>query len=159
DRMMRADARITAMLVAPFELAVPALAEAHPLGFVELAARQLLEESDLRNEALNAVALGLAVEDLGVDTVAVARPVPGLVHRRAAAFEALDGARPLTDGAAGLDADAALTADAAVRALVALTVEAALTHGVFHADLRPEHLVVTGDGRLGVVGFGAAGRF
>ena len=153
DRMMRADARITAMLVAPFELAVPALAEAHPLGFVELAARQLLEESDLRNEALNAVALGLAVEDLGVDTVAVARPVPGLVHRRAAAFEALDGARPLTDGAAGLDADAA------VRALVALTVEAALTHGVFHADLRPEHLVVTGDGRLGVVGFGAAGRF
>lgn len=153
DRMMRADARITAMLVAPFEVALPVLGEAHPLGFVELAARQLLEEADLRNEALNALELGLAVEDLGVDTVVVPRPLPGLVHRRAVAFEPLDGARPLGHAPDAVDPDAA------TRALVALTVEAALTHGVFHADLRPEHLVVTGDGRLGVVGFGAAGRF
>lgn len=52
---IRADARIASTIVAPFEWLLPAMREAHPLGFVELATRQLLEEIDLRHDALNTV--------------------------------------------------------------------------------------------------------
>jgi ubiquinone biosynthesis protein len=39
-----------------------------------------------------------------------------------------------------------------------VTAEAALTHGVFHADLRPEHLLALPDGRVVVAGCGTIGR-
>jgi ubiquinone biosynthesis protein len=150
---LRADARITASLVAPFEWVLPAMREAHPLGFVELAARQLLEEADLRHEALNTVALGLLTEQLDRPGVVFCRPIPGLVAERAVVAEALEGAVPLEWGAERLDVDAALAG------LVAITLEGALTVGVFHADLRREHLLTLADGRLAVVGCGTVGRF
>lgn len=150
---VRADARITATLVGPFEWLLPPLREAHPLGFVELAARQLLEEVDLRHDALNAVELGLVTEALDRPGVVLCRPIPGLVAARANAAEAFDGAVPLARGTARLDVDAV------VAGLVAITVEAALTAGVFHADLRPEHLLALPDGRVAVAGCGTVGRF
>jgi ubiquinone biosynthesis protein len=148
----RADARITATLVAPFEQLLPAMREAHPLGFVELAARQLLEELDLRHDALNAVELGLVVEVLDRPGVVLCRPIPGLVAARAIAVEAFDGAVPIDRGSGRLDVDAV------VAGLVAVTAEAALTHGVFHADLRPEQLLALPDGRVVVAGCGTIGR-
>lgn len=153
---VRADARITASLVAPFEWLLPPMREAHPLGFVELAARQLLEEVDLRHEALNAVELGMVPEELDRPGVVLCRPVPGLVDSRAVASEALDGAIPLTQNANGA---ARLDRDACVAGLVAVTVESALTEGVFHADLRPEHLLALPDGRVAIAGCGTVGRF
>lgn len=152
---MRADARITASLVAPFEWLLPSMREAHPLGFVELAARQMLEEVDLRHDALNAVELGMVIEDLDRSGVVLCRPVPDLVDARAVVSEALDGAVSLTQGA---NAIARLDREACVAGLVALTIESALTAGVFHADLRPEHLLALPDGRLGVAGCGTVGR-
>lgn len=149
---VRADARITATLVAPFEWLLPPMRDAHPLGFVELAARQLLEEVDLRHDALNAVELGLITEALDRPGVALCRPIPGLVADRAIATEAFDGAVPLERGTARLDVDAVIAG------LVAVTVEAALTDGVFHADLRPEHLLALPDGRLAIAGCGTVGR-
>lgn len=150
---VRADARITATLVAPFEWLLPAMREAHPLGFVELAARQLLEEVDLRHDALNAVELGLVTEALDRPGVVLCRPIPGLVAASAVATEALDGAVPLERGTARLDIDTV------VAGLVAVTVESALTAGVFHADLRPEHLLGLPDGRVAIAGCGTLGRF
>lgn len=150
DRALRADARITASLVGPLEMLIPALRDPHPLGFVELSTRQALEEADLRNEALNAIELGMAAERLGLEGLAIPRPVPGLASRRAVVFEDL-GLAPL--GESSFDADAAL------RAYLGITLESALTSGVFHADLRPDELFVTDDGSLSPVGFGTIGRF
>lgn len=150
DRALRADARITATLVGPLELLVPALRDPHPLGFVELSARQALEEADLRNEALNAIELAMAAERLGLDGLAIPHPLPGLIASRAVVFEDL-GVTPFTE--AGVDRDEAL------RSYLGITIESGLSSGVFHADLRPEHLVVTDTGKLSIVGFGTVGRF
>jgi ubiquinone biosynthesis protein len=151
-RELRADARITANLLAPLELLVPAVREAHPLGFIELATRQALEEIDLRNDALNAIELGIALEELDRPGVVVCRPIPDLVSERAVALEAFEGAASLARSAQRVDPDLALPA------LVGITVEAALAHGVFHADLRPENLLAVPDGRIVIVGCGTVGR-
>ena len=154
DRVIRQDARLGATLVGPIEWALPPVRDAHPLGFFELAARQLLEEADLRNEALNAVEVGLAIEELGIEGLVVCRPLPGYVYRGAVAFEAsgFEDAVPLREGLDRVDGLAAATA------FVRVTIESALALGVFHADLRAEQLVVLGDGRVGIVGYGTLGR-
>jgi ubiquinone biosynthesis protein len=152
DRALHDDARITATLAGTLELLVPALRQPHPLGFVELATRQMLEEADLRNEALNTVELGLAVEELGIAGIEVPRPVPGMAFPRAVVLERIDG-RPFAEAAGDLDAEKAAVA------LVGITIEAALARGVFHADLRPEHLAVLDDGRLALWGSGTLGCF
>ena len=152
DLAMHADARISATLAGGLEWLVPPLREPHPLGFIELATRQMLEEADLRNEALNTVALALAVERLGVTGIEIPRPIPGLAEPRAVVLEAVDG-RPFLSAARDLDVEKA------TMALLGITVEAALFEGVFHADLRPEHLGVLDDGRLAMWGCGTLGVF
>lgn len=153
DRDLHADARITASLVGTLERFVPALAAVHPLGFVELAARQTLEEGDLRNEAANAVELGTSVEAMGLeDRIRIAHPLPGLADPRAVVFEDIGGV-PLRHRDGDFDVDRVL------RGFLALSVESALLTGVFHADLRAENLVIDPDGRLGVIGYGTVGHF
>lgn len=149
----RADARITASVVATLEALVPAIREPHPLGFVELAARQAIQEADLRHAALNAVELAVALEDIGAECIHVARPLPGLVTRRALVLEQLPGARAFDHAADRLEPETA------VAAWLAAGLETGLAAGVFHADLRPEHLVVLPDRTMAVVGTGAVGRF
>jgi ubiquinone biosynthesis protein len=96
------------------------------------------------------IELALAAEALDLDGLVIPRPIPGLVNRRAVVFEDLGGA-PLDESS--------FDADRVLRSYLGITIESALTNGVFHADLRPEHLVIVPDGRLSVVGFGALGRF
>lgn len=148
-----ADARLTAAVARTLEQVVPAARTMHPLGFVELAARQTIEASDLRREALNLVELAMALEELGIEGITIARPVAGLATRRAVVFEDLPGARPLESAAGQLDTGPAIAG------YVAAAIETGLAVGVFHADLRSENLVVLGDGTLGVVGCGTLGRF
>jgi ubiquinone biosynthesis protein len=152
DRAVRQDARIAASVLTPFEQLVPIFRAVRPLGLVELISRQLAEASDLRNEALNAIELGLVVERLGLDGLVVCRPLPGLVAERAAVFEAPGGGFPLHTIAAAPEKPAD------TRPLARLTVESALAAGVFAADLRLEQIVARPDGRLGVIGCGAVGR-
>jgi ubiquinone biosynthesis protein len=153
DRDLHADARITASLVGTMERVLPGLADVHPLGFVELAARQTLEEGDLRNEAANAVELGISVEAMGLEeTIRIAHPLPGLADPRAVVFEDIGGV-PLQESGGDFDVDRVL------RGILALSVESALLTGVFHADLRAENLVIGSDGRLGVIGYGTVGHF
>ncbi|MDP1818981.1 MAG: AarF/UbiB family protein [Acidimicrobiales bacterium] len=152
DRDLHADARITASVVGSLERLVPALRDPHPLGFVELAARQTLEEGDLRNEALNAVELALSAEALGLDSVRIPHPIPGLADARAVVLEDIGGVS-LEAGSGSFDVERVL------RGFLGLSVESALATGVFHADLRAENLVICDDGCLGVIGFGALGCF
>lgn len=152
SRALRADARILSTIAAPLEQFVPFFTEAHPVGFLQLATRQTMEEVDLRNQALNAVELALALESMEIDLVRIPHPIPGLATRHALVLERLEG-KPLAESASSIDIQAAVSSYAAA------TVEAALARGVFHADLLSEHLVVTPDAKLGIISCGTLGRF
>jgi len=151
-RAVRQDARIAASVLTPFEQVVPILRAVRPLGLVELISRELVEASDLRNDALNSIELGLAIERIGVGGLVVARPLPGLVSERAAVFESLATDLPLRTIASHPDE----TVNALP--LAALTFESALAAGVFAADIRGEQIAVLPDGRLGLIGAAAVGR-
>jgi ubiquinone biosynthesis protein len=68
------------------------------------------------------------------------------------AYEAIGSLRPVVDDVASFDGDAVIAAAAAI------TIESALRHGCFHADLRLENLLVGADGELVIVGCGTLGR-
>jgi ubiquinone biosynthesis protein len=152
-RHIRADARVSASAAAALNRLMPEAGGMGPTGFVELIVRLALEATDLRFEALNAVELGLILEDAGHKAVRVARPVPGRVSARVIAFEHVPGV-PLTQyGAKVADPPAVMAA------LATITLESALVQGTFWADPAPEHLLVTADGELVMVGVGAVGHF
>lgn len=151
-RDLSGDLGLASRVIAPLEQFVPAVQAVRPGAFVELVARALLEATDLRHEALNAIEIGVVAEELSVAGIDVARPLPGLVSGGAVAFEPLTGT-PFEKGAAQLDPAVALNA------LVELTVASALTHGVFLAELASDHFVIRDNGSIGVVGFGTVGRF
>lgn len=149
-RQLVADARLSASMVAPLQQLLPQMGAMAPLGFVQLTTRQSLESVDLRYEALNLIELGMIAEAAGLDGLSVARPLPERADRRVLLLELPKGV-PATDGRRA-------DPEAALRSLLALTLEPALTHGVFWADPSPEHLLVTRDGGLALVGVGAAGH-
>jgi ubiquinone biosynthesis protein len=149
---VREDARILATVLAGLEFTIPAARVAHPRGLLEVVTLQMLEENDLRNEALNAVELGLAVESLGLQSVVVARPLPLLVAPEAAGFESFAHSQRLSElpvGAVGLEA---------IGDLARLVVEAAFSLGVFPADLHRDRFTALPDGRLAVTGCSTIGR-
>jgi ubiquinone biosynthesis protein len=152
EKRVLQDLRIAASLLVPFEWLLPPVRNAHPLGLVEMGSRRFLEETDLRNEALNAVEIGLIIEELGIEGIDAVRPIPGLVTAGSVVFEGIESAVPLAEGLDRIDRHAAAAS------LVRLTAEAAIGLGVFHADLGTEQLVATPSGRLGVVGCGTIGR-
>jgi hypothetical protein len=153
SRQIRADARFSASAAAALNRVMPEAGGMGPTGFVELVVRLGLEATDLRYEALNAVELGIILEEGERTGLEVARPVPGKVTSRVVAFEHLEGV-PLVQFD-GVLADPA----AAMAALATITLESALVHGTFWADPAPEHLLVRPGGQLAMVGVGAVGHF
>ncbi|GAA0966488.1 AarF/UbiB family protein [Actinocorallia libanotica] len=150
DDLLR-DLRLAATLLSPAEL-VPQLRSVRPLPVLRSTARQAIEHTDLRNDALNTVELGMLLEERGVKGLTLLRPFPEFASEQALAFEFPEGAVPLDEG---LDRAAA---KAALPGLLTLVIESALADGVFHADLRPEHLLVLPDGSLALAGCSAVGR-
>jgi ubiquinone biosynthesis protein len=148
-RQVAADARLTASMVAPMSQVLPQLGGMGPIGFVQLTTRQSLEAVDLRYEALNLVEFGLIAEAAGIDGLTVTRPLPDRADQRGLMIDL-----PLGRSLAERRPDPAV----ALRALIGLTLEPALTHGVFWADPAPEHLLATDDGGLALVGVGSAGH-
>lgn len=152
SRELQADVRMQAGLALAVQRAVPTVGGMHPLGFVELIARIALEETDLRNEALNLVELAVTLEQLGVGGLDVAHPIPGRATERVVVLEHVEGiplhrfSGPVAEGAAAL------------QAIMSLTLESALLHGTFWADPSPEHLLVQPGGRLALVGTGVVGH-
>lgn len=152
-RDLDSDSRLAAGAASALQAVAPDVGAMGPLGFVQLVMRQNLESTDLRFEAINLVEVGLIVEEFGVDGLVVARPRPGYADERAVVIEHLEGT-PLQHHYGAVPDPAG-----AMRALAALTLESALVHGVFWADPAPEHLLVTPDDRLALVGVGTLGRF
>jgi hypothetical protein len=149
------DSRLAAGVAALLERLAPDAGGLGPRSFVRLMLRQNLEAVDLRYEALDLVELGLLVEELDRPGLVVARPRAGLITRSALGVEPLEGT-PLVDVPGGvLPVDIATV----LPALVGVTIEAAISHGIFWADPAPEHLLVRPDGRLALVGVGTLGRF
>ncbi|MCX7619791.1 MAG: AarF/UbiB family protein [Acidimicrobiales bacterium] len=154
-RELRADARFSGALATAMSRIAPDQAGLGmgPVGFVELVARCGIEATDLELEALNAIEIGLILEEAGVERLSVARPLPGHITERAMASERLLGV-PLHHYGGDLTDPGGLVA-----ALTSVTLEAALTHGTFWADPAPEHLLVLPGGRLAIVGLGTVGHF
>ncbi|WP_082379632.1 AarF/ABC1/UbiB kinase family protein [Cellulosimicrobium cellulans] len=140
------------------------------LGVVDLAdgfAASLREELDYTVELENTLALRAALArgatsddrdapDAG-PRVRVPEVYPELSSTTLLVMERLDGV-PVgraADVLAGLDD--AVRADLASRLLTA-TLEQVLVAGTFHADLHPGNVLVTDDGRLGLLDMGSVGR-
>ena len=127
------------------------------LGLAEEFADRLREELDFRGEARNATEIA---SRLAPDSGVRIPEVHGeLTTARVLVMEWLDGvsvgklgARPAAAG--GADLDRKLLADRLLR--VALT--QMLVDGHFHADPHPGNVMVLGDGRIGLIDFGATGR-
>jgi ubiquinone biosynthesis protein len=152
DRPVRRDARIIATALAGFEWAIPAVRIAHPRGLLELLTLQLLEENDLRNEALNAVEVGLAIEQLGLESIVAARPLPLLVAPESAGYESFARSWPV---AGVMPAD---VRPQALDDLARLVVEGAFSSGIFPADLHRDRFAALPDGRLAITGCSTIGR-
>lgn len=150
-RQLVDDARLSGTVMTPLQQLAPQMGGMAPLGLIQLTTRHGLEATDLRFEALNLVELGLIVEEAGAEGLSVARPLPGAADRRVLLTDPPDGV-PI--GWQGRRPDPQLAA----AAVIALTLEPALTHGLFWADPAPEHLLVTPEGGLALVGVGAAGH-
>lgn len=161
---LQSDAALSAAFAAAVQRVVPQVGGMHPLGFVELIARLGVESTDLRFEALGSVELGLILEQARAEHAAadgmgpamldleVARPIAGAAGERAMATEQVLGVPFAQFGGQLADPPSALAG------LMAVTLESAVLHGAFWADLDPGHLVVRAGGHLTLVGCGTIGH-
>ena len=152
---LRADIETMALAAAAAERLHPSARTANLTGFVELFAELVLQELDLRLEALNLVELGAAFEDAGIDYCTLPRPIPGLVTDGVLAMERVHGVA--YDAAAStygprLDGDKLL--ELAIRGVL----ETTLIYGIFHGDLHAGNVLIDRGDAFALVDLGICGR-
>lgn len=108
------------------------------------------EEVDLRLEAEYAAAIGENFR--GNPRVKIPVVVPDMVRQRVLVMEFIDGTRVDRLDPARVDATAI------AQTLVEVYVQMELVDGLFHADPHPGNIMVTADGRLVLLDFGAVVR-
>ncbi len=115
--------------------------------------RSLIDELDYRKEASNLVRLGEILRDR--PSLVVPRPVPDYSTDRILTMDFIGG-RKLTDiGPLGrLELDGAPLA----RALFEAYLDQVLLEGFFHADPHPGNVLLTPDGRIGLLDLGMVAR-
>src|SRR4051812_27797338 len=115
--------------------------------------RSLLDELDYRKEATNLVRLREIVA--GRPQLVVPAPYDDFTTSRILTMDRVDG-RKVTElsGLARLDVDGAALA----RALFEAYLDQILVHGFFHADPHPGNVLLTPDGRLGLIDLGMVAR-
>jgi predicted unusual protein kinase regulating ubiquinone biosynthesis (AarF/ABC1/UbiB family) len=118
-------------------------------------AEQLAEEVDLRNEARSARWFDHLMRTMGITDVVVPLPIEGYVAKRVLVMDFLDGV-PVdhVDEIAAMGIDPAPLVQNCVKAWFA----SAICTGAFHGDVHAGNLLVTRDGRLGVLDWGIVGR-
>ncbi|MEO5680103.1 MAG: AarF/UbiB family protein [Acidimicrobiales bacterium] len=124
-------------------------------GFVELFATLLLEEIDLRFEAVNQVELALASEDAGHDFLTFPRPVPSLVAPDVLVMTRVPGV-PYTRALAAFGDR--VDGERLLRLAITGMLEHTLAYGVFHGDLHAGNVFISPEGGFSIVDFGIAGR-
>jgi predicted unusual protein kinase regulating ubiquinone biosynthesis (AarF/ABC1/UbiB family) len=115
--------------------------------------RSLLDELDYRKEATNLVRLREIVA--GRPQLVVPAPYDDFTTSRVLTMDRVEG-RQVTElsGLARLDVDGAALA----RALFDAYLAQILVHGFFHADPHPGNVLLTPDGRLGLIDLGMVAR-
>src|SRR3954468_16277678 len=115
--------------------------------------RSLLDELDYRKEATNLVRLREIVA--GRPQLVVPAPYDDFTTSRILTMDRVDG-RKVTElsGLARLDVDGAALA----RALFEAYLDQILVHGFFHADPHPGNVLLTPEGRLGLIDLGMVAR-
>ena len=115
--------------------------------------RSLLDELDYRKEATNLVRLREIVA--GRPELIVPAPYDDFTTSRVLTMDRVEG-RKVTElsGLARLDVDGAALA----RALFDAYLDQILVHGFFHADPHPGNVLLTPDGRLGLIDLGMVAR-
>jgi ubiquinone biosynthesis protein len=152
-RKFLADIAVMALMAAAAERLVPDARMANLAGFVELFAQIVLEELDLRLEAVNIVELALASESAGHDYANFPRPVPELVASNVLVMERVPGVR-YTDAKLHYDVDG----DRLLRLAITSVLEHTLIFGKFHGDLHAGNVFIAEDGTFSLVDFGIIGR-
>ena len=149
------DLRALALLAAGAERVSRHARLANLSGFVELFATLLLEEIDLRFEAVNQVELALASEDAGHDYLRYPLPVPSLVAEDVLVMTRVPGV-PYTQALAAYPD--AVDGERLLRLAITGVLEHTLAYGVFHGDLHAGNVFIAPDGTFSIIDFGIAGR-
>jgi ubiquinone biosynthesis protein len=152
-RKFLTDISVMALMAAAAERYVPDARMANLSGFVELFAEIVLEELDLRLEAVNLVELALASESAGHDYANFPRPIPELVATNVIVMERVPGVR-YTDAKKTYDVDG----DRLLRLAITSVLEHTLVYGKFHGDLHAGNVFIAEDGKFSLVDFGIIGR-
>ena len=152
---LRADIETMALAAAAAERLHPAARTANLTGFVELFAELVLQELDLRLEALNLVELGAAFEDAGIDYCTLPRPIPGLVTDGVLAMERLQG---VAYDAAAATYGEQLDGDKLLQLAIRGVLETTLIYGIFHGDLHAGNVLIDRGDAFALVDFGICGR-
>ncbi len=113
----------------------------------------LIDELDYRREADNLATMRSVLEDY--EHIVVPEPHPGLSTSRVLTMDFIVGKKVTDLGPLGqLELDGAPLADE----LFAAYLEQVLGEGVFHADPHPGNVLITPDGRLGLIDMGMVAR-
>ncbi|MBI2705426.1 MAG: AarF/ABC1/UbiB kinase family protein [Actinobacteria bacterium] len=117
---------------------------------------QLSEELDLRNEARSMRWFEHLCQVLELDRLEIPLPIDGYAGKRVLAMTFVDGV-PVDD----VEAIAAQGVDPAplVQDCVKAWFASALCTGAFHGDVHAGNVMITTDGKLGVLDWGIVGRF
>ena len=155
ERLVERDIRIMAWMAPLLSARIDALKILNLPALIEVFAETVVEELDFRLEAGNMVDVAQVLHDTDHDAMVVPRPHPTLVSRKVLVMERLEGFA--FGDVAGMRAAGVDTA-AVVRALIVSLLEGAMIYGVFHGDLHGGNLVVTPEGRVGLLDHGITGR-
>ncbi len=115
--------------------------------------RSLLDELDYRREADNLTTVaGILTDHPGI---VVPKPYPDFSSSRVLTMDLIEGKKITDLGPLGLlELDGAPLADD----LFASYIEQVLVHGIFHADPHPGNVLLTHDGRIGLIDIGMVAR-
>jgi ubiquinone biosynthesis protein len=124
-------------------------------GLVDGLAIQIAEELDLRNELRSMHHFRAVVDRLDLALLHVPEPIDDLCSRRVLTMELLDAIA--IDDVAGAES-MGIDPRPLLREAIQLWFATSLVDGVFHGDIHAGNLLVTREGRLGLVDWGIVGR-
>lgn len=111
--------------------------------------RSMVRELDFRREARNLETIAAHLEDYPL--LVVPRPIPDYSTSRVVTMERIEGKNV---GALTPLARLDLDGEAVAKSLVNAYLDLILVHGVFNADPHPGNLLITPDGKLGLIDMG-----
>jgi ubiquinone biosynthesis protein len=126
------------------------------IGFAAMAQefrRSLMDELDYRREATNLRLIGEHLADFPL--IVVPQPVDDYTSARVLTMEYIDGR---SVGSLGPLAQMELDGEALANDLVGAYLDQILVNGFFHADPHPGNVLLTSDGRLGLIDLGMVAR-